>query len=66
MPLKFILLYNNKKKLPYLLTHTIKIISIIGEFIVSDKLAKIFNYSFESYENMHVYSRTIDEDIENI
>ncbi len=37
---------------------------IIGEFIVSDKLAKIFNYQFNSYENMPVYSRPIDEDIE--
>lgn len=37
---------------------------IIGEFIVSDYLAQIFNHSFESYESMPVYSRPLDEDIE--
>ena len=37
---------------------------IIAEFIVSDILAEIFNKSYDSYDNMPVYSRPIDEDIE--
>ena len=37
---------------------------IIAEFIVSDYLAKLFNYSYDSYQNMPVYSRPLYDDIE--